>query len=382
MTTEAPGTPEIRPFRIDVPQADLDDLRDRLARTRWAPQLPGEGWERGVPVEYLQSMAAYWRDGYDWRRHEARLNEFPQFMTEIDGQDIHFLHIRSAEPDALPLLLAHGWPNSFVEFTDLIGPLTDPVAHGGSASQAFHVVVPSPPGFGFSSAPVGTGWNVERVARAWAALMDRLGYERYGTQGGDLGAYLAPAVAAVAPDRVVGVHVEAGLGFPNKEDLPDLTPEERGAYDMMQQWMGGGVDHHSLLRAAPQTFSHGWNDSPAGQLAWLLQKFKEFSFRTELPEQSIDRELLLTNATLYWLTETSGTSSWFMYESSEFRWPRGQSAVPSGVYAGYAPLRSVAERGNKIVHWPESNPESGHFLAMELPLALAADVRAFFDKVR
>ncbi|MFF0744601.1 epoxide hydrolase family protein [Streptomyces sp. NPDC004111] len=373
---------EIRPFRIDVPQADLDDLRDRLARTRWAPQLPGEGWERGVPVDYLQGMAAYWRDGYDWRGHEARLNGFPQFMTEIDGQDIHFLHVRSAEPDALPLLLAHGWPNSFVEFTELIGPLTDPVAHGGSAAQAFHVVIPSVPGFGFSSAPVGTGWNVRRVAGLFARLMERLGYERYGTQGGDLGAYLAPAVAAVDPGHVVGVYVEGGLGFPNPEDLPSLTPSEREAFAAMQQWMGGGVDHHALLRAAPQTFSHGWNDSPVGQLGWLLQKFKEFCYTAERPDEVIDRELLLTNATLYWLTQTSGSSSWFMYESSEFRWPDGQTAVPSGVYGGYSPLRSLAERTNRIVHWPEDNPQGSHFLAMGLPGALAADVRTFFGKLR
>jgi pimeloyl-ACP methyl ester carboxylesterase len=220
------------------------------------------------------------------------------------------------------------------------------------------------------------------VAGLFAKLMSRLGYERYGTQGGDLGAYLAPAVAAVDPHHVAGVYVEGGLGFPNEEDLPALTPQERGAFDMMQQWMGGGVDHHALLRAAPQTFSYGWNDSPVGQLGWLLQKFKEFCYTAERPDEVIDRELLLTNASLYWLTQTSGTSSWFMYESTGFRWPEGQSAVPSGVYGGYAPLRSVAERTNRIVHWPEDNPEGSHFLAMGIPGALAADVRAFFDKVR
>ncbi|MFD8871169.1 epoxide hydrolase family protein, partial [Streptomyces sp. NPDC059590] len=205
---------ELRPFRIHIPQADLDELRERLARTRWTRGLPGEGWSRGVPLAHLKELADYWQHGYDWRRHEARLNEFPQFMTEIDGQDIHFLHVRSPEPDALPLVLNHGWPNSFIEFADLIDPLTDPRAHGGDPSQAFHVVVPSPPGFGFSAPPRETGWTATRVAGLWAQLMRRLGYDRYGTQGGDLGAYIAPGMAKAAPDHVVGVYIIAGLGGP------------------------------------------------------------------------------------------------------------------------------------------------------------------------
>jgi pimeloyl-ACP methyl ester carboxylesterase len=308
---------EIRPFRIDIPQADLDDLRDRLTRTRWPRQLPGEEWSRGVPVGYLTDLAEYWRSGYDWRRHEARLNEFPQFMTEIDGQDIHFLHVRSPEPDALPLILTHGWPNSFVEFTDLIGPLTDPRTYGGDPSQAFHVVVPSVPGFGFSALPRATGWNITRVARIWAELMHRLGYERYGTQGGDLGAYVAPEVANVDPEHVVGVHINGGIGFPTEKDVPEMTPEELEHYAQMQQWVGAGVDHHALLRAAPQTFSYGWHDSPAAQLAWLMEKFREFAVTVDLPEESIDRDLMLTNVSVYWLTGTSGSSSWFMYDNSD-----------------------------------------------------------------
>ncbi|MGK5521477.1 epoxide hydrolase family protein [Micromonospora sp. URMC 107] len=370
------------PFRIDIPQADLDDLRDRLARARWPRQLPGDGWSRGVPLDYLRDLAEHWATGYDWRAQEARLNGFPQFVTEIDGLDVHFLHVRSPEPDALPLILTHGWPNSFVEFTDLIGPLTDPRAYGADPAHAFHVVVPSVPGFGFSQAPPRTGFTVGRVARMWAGLMRRLGYDRYGTQGGDLGAYVAPEVAVAAPGHVVGVHVDGGLGFPTDADVPEMSDGERALYAEMRQWTSGGVDHHALLRAAPQTVAYAWNDSPVGLLAWLVQKFKEFTLTAPTPEQAIARDLILTNATLYWLTGTAGTSSWFMYDNTHFAWPKGQALVPSGVYGGGPPLfRRLAERHNKIIHWPEGNP-GGHFVAMEEPRAHAADIRAFFGKLR
>ncbi|MFC5751385.1 epoxide hydrolase family protein [Actinomadura rugatobispora] len=385
----------VSPFRIDIPQADLDDLHDRITRTRWARALPGEDWSRGVPVGVLRELAEYWRDGFDWRAQEARLNGFPQFTTEIDGQDVHFLHVRSPEPGALPLVLTHGWPNSFVEFTDLIGPLTDPRAHGADPAQAFHVVVPSVPGFGFSAPPRETGWSVDRTARLWAELMARLGYDRYGTQGGDLGAYLAPAVARADPAHVVGVHINAGFGMPTEKDVPELTPDELAQYQEMQKWMGG-VDHHSLLRAAPQTFSYGWNDSPVAQLAWLLHKFKEFGMSVSPAkgaeagqagaealswETALDRDLFLTNATVYWLTGTSGTSSWFMYDTTEFAWPEGQTAVPTGVFEGPPAIRRLAERDNTIIHWPEGNA-AAHFAAMDAPALLAREIRAFFGKVR
>jgi epoxide hydrolase len=373
---------EITPFRIDIPQSDLDDLHDRLARTRWPAQLPGEGWNRGVPVDHLKELADYWRTGHDWRAQEAELNAFPQFSTTIDGLRIHFLHVRSADPDALPLILNHGWPNSVVEFSRLIGPLTNPRAHGGEASRAFHVVVPSIPGFGFSDAPSETGWSVQHVARIWVELMHRLGYERYGVQGGDLGAYVAPEVARVAPEQVVGVYIISGLGFPTDDDLPEMTEDERAAYAWMQQqdWMRG-VDHHALLRAAPQTFAYGWHDSPAAALAWMMQKFQEFS-GTGPVEQVIDRDLILTNASLYWLTGTFGSSSWPMYDTTSSSWPEGQAMVPTGVYSGPPGIRRLAERHNTIVHWPENNPSGHHFLAMDMPDALAGDMREFFGKVR
>ncbi|GAA3125400.1 epoxide hydrolase family protein [Streptosporangium carneum] len=373
----------IRPFRIDIPQADLDDLRDRLARVRWPRPLPGEGWSRGVPADRLRELADYWRDGYDWRRHEARLNGFPQFMTEIDGQDVHFLHVRSAEPDALPLVLTHGWPNSFLEFAELVGRLTDPRAHGGDPSEAFHVVVPSLPGFGFSAPPREAGWNAARVAGIWAELMRRLGYDRYGAQGGDFGAYVAPEVAKAAPDHVVGVYVISGLGFPTEADLPEMTEDERAAYAWLQgqDWMKG-VDHHALLRAAPQTFAYGWHDSPLAALAWMTQKFQEFTVADKQVDELIDRDLFLTNVSLYWLTGTLGTSSWPYYDSTGMGWPEGQKTVPTGVYSGPPGIRRLAERHNIVVHWPEDNPGGHHFVAMERPDDVAADLRRFFARVR
>jgi pimeloyl-ACP methyl ester carboxylesterase len=374
---------DIRPFRIDIAQAELADLHSRLAMTRWPERLPGDGWSRGVPVGYLKELAEYWRTGYDWRAQEARLNEFPQYLTEIDGLDIHFLHVRSPEPDALPLLLTHGWPNSIVEFAELVGLLTDARAHGGDPAQAFHVVVPSVPGFGFSTPPSETGWSVTRVARIWAELMHRLGYERYGTQGGDFGAYVAPEIAKIAPARVAGVYVISGLGFPTEADVPEMTEDEQAAYAqlMKQDWMNG-VDHHALLRAAPQTFAYGWHDSPVAALAWMTQKFHEFSAGGKPLEQAINRDLFLTNLSLYWFTGTFGSSSWPMYDSNGLGWPEGQTAVPTGVYSGPPGIRRLAERHNTIIHWPEHNPGGHHFIAMDQPHSLAADISAFFAKLR
>jgi epoxide hydrolase len=228
---------QLRPFRIQIPQADLDDLHERLARTRWPDELPGAGWSRGVPLDYLRDLAEYWRTTYDWRGHEARLNEFPQFTTEIDGQNVHFLHVGSPAPDALPLIITHGWPGSVVEFLDVIGPLSDPAAHGGDPADAFHLVIPSIPGFGFSGPTREPGWDWNRVASAWVELMRRLGYQRFGTQGGDFGAFISPAVGRAAPECVVGVHVNGGLGFPPSDpaELADLT-EARMYHESARLW--------------------------------------------------------------------------------------------------------------------------------------------------
>ncbi|BEK99185.1 epoxide hydrolase [Nocardia seriolae] len=261
-TVVAMSDTAIHPFRIDIPQSDLDDLEDRLARARSSAQLPGQDWDRGVPVACLRELADYWRTEFDWCAKEAELNAYPQFQTEIYGLNIHFLHIRSTDPDALPLILTHRWPNTFVEFTKTIPLLTNPTAHGMAATQAFHLVIPSVLGFGFSEAPRKTGTKPERVARTWVELMARLGYDRYGVQGGDLGAYVVQEMAIADPAHIVGVHIDGGIGLPTEADIPTMTAEELAEWDLMQKWQSG-VNHHVLLNKAPQTFAHAGTDSPS-----------------------------------------------------------------------------------------------------------------------
>ncbi|GIG67207.1 microsomal epoxide hydrolase [Phytomonospora endophytica] len=360
---------------MEIPQADLDDLHARLDATRWPSEIPGaDGWSHGVPLAYLKELAAAWR-ALDWRAMEARLNAFPQFLTEIDGHDVHFLHVRSDNPEATALILTHGWPNSFVEFADEIAHLT----------PRFHVVVPSLPGFGFSQAPKEAGFDAARVAGMWAELMDRLGYDRYLAQGGDFGAYVAPALAEAAPGRVIGVHLDGGIGFPTADDVPDMEPDELAEWEQMQVWMSAGLNHHAILGKAPSTFAAAWHDSPTGLLAWMIHKFKEFTISAETPEQVIDRDLLLVNVALYWFTGGTASTSWvfdYVREGRAMAWPSGQRDAPTGVYGGgSAFVRRRAERDNDIVHWPTDNAFSGHFVAMEQPAAHAADIAAFADKL-
>jgi pimeloyl-ACP methyl ester carboxylesterase len=280
MTTTHPSDTTIGPFRIDIPQADLDDLRDRLHRTRWPDELPGLGWSRGVPLGYLKELAGYWADGYDWRKHEARLNEHPQFTTTIDGANVHFLHVRSPQPHALPLLLTHGWPGSIVEFLNIIGPLTDPGAHGGDPADAFHLVIPSIPGYGLSRPTHQAGWTTDRVAKAWAQLMARLGYQRYGAQGGDWGAFVTPQLSRIDPDHVVGVHLNAAtLGFipfgpVDPQELASFTDAEQARLERLNTSTAGpGNGYFEVQATRPQTLAYALTDSPVGQLAWILEKF-------------------------------------------------------------------------------------------------------------
>ncbi|HEX6425724.1 MAG TPA: epoxide hydrolase [Acidimicrobiales bacterium] len=385
---------DIRPFRIDIPQADLDDLSDRLARTRWAADLPGDDpWTRGVPAGYLRELADYWASSYDWREHESRLNEMPQFVTTIDGQRIHFLHVRSPEVGALPLLLTHGWPGSVAEFLDVVGPLSDPRAHGGEPADAFHLVIPSIPGFGFSSPLAGTGWDSERVAAAFVDLMARLGYDRYGAQGGDFGAIVSPAVGRLAPDRVVGVHVNAATaGFisfapPSDDDLAEMTDLERSRLPRLQHYMDEQMGYVQVQSTRPQTVAHGLTDSPVGQLAWIVEKFKEWTDDgAALPEDAVDRDHLLTNVMLYWLTGTAGSSANIYYEGAHAGGWGGQidrSPVPTGVaaFSTDVAIRRYAEAANTITHWSDFEA-GGHFAAMEAPDLFVGDVRAFFRTVR
>lgn len=386
MTTDE----RIQPFRIDIAQAELDDLRERLGRTRWPAPLPGDGWDTGVPTAWLRDLAGYWRDKYDWRTAEARLNGFPQFTTTIDGQRIHFLHVRSEEPGALPLVLTHGWPGSVAEFVDVIGPLTDPAAHGGDPADAFHVVVPSLPGFGLSGPTAEAGWDATRIARAWAELMGRLDYERFGAQGGDIGAGVAPEIGRVAPERVVGVHVNGDPGpLPDlplaEEELASLTEAERDRVHRIEEFMQEQFGYIAIQGTRPQTLAYGLTDSPVGQLAWIMDKFREWTHpRETLPDAIIDRDRLLTNATLYWLTGTAGTSAYVGYaQNSGWGVVKEPSGVPTGVinFVHDVGIRRYAEREHTIVRWVDAD-RGGHFAAMEEPDLLVSDIREFLRPLR
>src|SRR6266568_403606 len=375
----------IRPYRISVPQADLDDLRERLARTRWARDLPGTGWERGVPTAYLRELAAYWANDYDWRAQEAALNALPQFITTIDGADVHFLHVRSAEPGATPLMLLHGWPGSIVEFLDLIGPLADPVAHDGSPADAFHLVIPSLPGYGFSGPLTQTGWTDGRTAAALAELMARLGYDRYGVQGGDVGALIAPLIGGLAPDRVIGVHVNALVTFPTGDpaDMAAMTEADRGRLAAMEEWQQRSGAYMQVQGTRPQTITHSLTDSPAGLLAWIVEKFQEWTDpAAALPEDAVDRDRILTDVSIYWFTATAGSAAHTYYErfnDPAMRMPRERSAVPTAVavFPTDVAVSPFAAKALNLTRWSEFS-RGGHFAALEAPDLLTADVREFF----
>ncbi|MFE4591680.1 epoxide hydrolase family protein [Streptomyces laurentii] len=354
----------IEPFRVAVPQAALDDLAGRLARTRWPDEIDGAGWDYGFPLARLKELAERWRTGYDWRAHEARLNELPHFTTEIDGQRLHFVHVRSARPNALPLILTHGWPGSFLEFLDVIGPL----------SRDFHLVVPSIPGYGFSGPTHERGWDVGRVARAWAELMRRLGYERYGAQGGDFGSGISLALGAAAPDRVVGVHVNYLPTPPDPEADVTLSASDEARLDQVRRLMANRPPYQALQAATPQTLGYALTDSPVGQLAWIAERFAHWTD----PRSPVDDDRLLTDVSLYWLTATAASSARLHRESA-----RRSEACPVPVGVAVFPrditrsVRPLAELRYDIRHWSE-HERGGHFAAMEVPEPFAADVREFF----
>lgn len=376
----------ITPFHLDIPQEQLDDLRHRLDNTRWPAPLPGDGWDTGVPTGWLAELVDYWRTGYDWRAAEAQLNAFPQFTTVIDGQRIHFLHVRSPEPDAFPLVLTHGWPGSVAEFLDLIGPLTDPRAHGGDPADAFHLVIPSLPGFGFSGPVTEPGWDTDRVGRAWAELMHRLGYERYGAQGGDIGAAVSPEVGRAAPDRVAGVHLNGPGPIPS---LPvpdnDLSDVERDRVRRVEAFMNEEFGYIAIQSTRPQTLAYGLVDSPVGQLAWIMDKFREWTHpRPVLPDKIIDRDRLLTNVMIYWLTGTAGSAAYVGYaQQSAWGATKANSGVPTGaiIFAHDVGIRRYTETENTIVRWTDVD-RGGHFAALEEPEMLTTDIREFFRPLR
>jgi pimeloyl-ACP methyl ester carboxylesterase len=380
----------VRPFRIDIPQAEIDALHAKLDATRWPAPLPGDDWSTGVPVAWLRELADYWRHGYDWRKAERELNEIPQYTTVIEGQRIHFLHVRSPEPGAVPLILTHGWPGSVVEFLDVLGPLTDPRSHGGDPSDAFHAVVPALPGFGFSGPTSQGGWDTPRVARAWQELMRRLGYDKYGAQGGDIGAAVAPELGRAAPDSVLGVHVNGGPGPMPTLPLPEaertaLTGLEQDRVARIEAFMREEFGYIAIQSTRPQTLGYGLTDSPVAQLAWIMDKFREWTHpRAALPDEIIDRDRLLTDVMLYWLTGTASSAAYIGY-AQESAWgaPKQNSGVPTAavVFAHDIGIRRYAERENTIVRWTDKD-SGGHFAALEEPAALTEDIREFFRPLR
>jgi pimeloyl-ACP methyl ester carboxylesterase len=377
----------IEQFRIAVPQEDLDDLRDRLERTRWPAESPATGWQRGVPMAYLCELVDYWLGSYDWRAWEARLNALPQFTTVIDRQRIHFVHLRSSEPDALPLVITHGWPGSFVELLAIIGPLTDPAAHGGDEVDAFDVIAPSPPGFAFSTPVAEPGWTHQRVARAWVELMRRLGYRRYGAHGGDTGFLVSPEIGRIAPDRVVGVHIYGGLEFDSitAADYPQRTDAERRRLTAVDWLRREATGYAAIQSTRPQTLGFALNDSPVAQLAWIVDKFHDWTDPAAvLPDQAVGRDHLLTNVTLYWLTGTGATSAHQYYENRvATAAPATRSEVPTGiaVFPTDPNVRRVAERQHTVMRWAEYG-RGGHFAALEAPDLLVDDLRAFYRPLR
>jgi pimeloyl-ACP methyl ester carboxylesterase len=367
---------KIQPFRIEIPPADVDYLHDRLASARWPGELPGTGWERGVPPGYLKELADYWRTGYDWRAAEARLNSYPQFTTEIDGQRIHFLHVESAQPGAKPLLVTHGYPSSVAEFLHLMEPLANP-----DAGQPFHVVAPSLPGYAFSTPLSGTGWAMGHTARAWAELMRRLGYERYGLHGGDIGAGVSGMVAGLDAEHVTGVHVvtdpltaaATATFLPGMADrLDHNNPVDKLILDRMDAFKREGSGYLAIQNSRPQTIGYGLADSPLLQLAWIAEKVHEW---TDLP---VDRDQVLTTVSLYWFTDSGATAAHTLYEQAHSSDWGPPPAVPQGfvVFGADETVRKLVP-APPGAHWSEFG-RGRHFPAMEAPAELAADLRAFF----
>jgi epoxide hydrolase len=387
---------DIQPFTINISQAAIDDLRNRLAHTNWPDQLPGAEWSRGVPASYMKELAEYWRNGYNWREQEERLNQFPQFTTEIDSQTIHFLHVRSPEPNAIPLLILHGYPSSFVEFMNIIDPLVNPRAHGGDPADAFHVVIPSIPGYGFSIPVRESGWELSRTSRAMAELMRRLSYDRYLAIGSDIGAGIVGMLGSIDSEHIIGAHVStdptslALLGAPiaDPNDDPSLTAGEKERLQTLRELQAEGKGYLQIQSTKPQTLAYALADSPVGQLAWIVEKFEAWTnVNAILPDEAVDRDQLLTNISLYWFTRTGASAANFIYEAfhSTAPWASG-SSLPTAFAAFNVKnvekaMRQMVDPENQIEHWSNFD-EGGHFPAMEAPDLLVDDAREFFRRFR
>jgi pimeloyl-ACP methyl ester carboxylesterase len=382
------GTLSIEPFTVDVDDGVLVDLRERLRRARFPEQMPGAGWDYGTERGYLRSMVSYWAEAYDWRSREARMNELDHFRTEIDGAGVHFIHVRSPVEDALPLVLTHGWPGSFIEFLDVIGPLADPVAHGGDAADAFHVVVPSLPGYAFSGPTRDRGWHPGRVARAWATLMAGLGYDQYVAQGGDWGSFVTIQVGRADPDHCAAIHVNF---LPPIQTTEDVTDEEQRCLATMDAYNGEDSGYFKEQSTKPQTIGYALDDSPVGLAAWILEKFRGWTERSEGFESRFTKEQLLDNLMVYWVTATAHSSARMYYEFE--RGLRDGSLdlfTPIEVPIGYARYPNEIMYTSK--RWAEGQYPTlnhfvdlsygGHFAAFEVPELFVPDVRECFRHVR
>lgn len=375
----------IQPFQITASDEQLEDLRRRLRSTRWPDAETPDDWSQGIPLAYVQEVAAYWAEKYDWRAREAALNRFPQFKTELDGLGVHFVHVRSPHEDALPLVITHGWPGSIVEFHKVIEPLTNPTAHGGSAEDAFHVVCPSLPGYGFSDKPTSPGWGVDKTAAAWTQLMPRLGYEKYCAQGGDWGAMVTTSIGIQDPENCRGIHLNMPIVGPDPETMNDLTEREKDSLASMQHYQQWDSGYSKQQSTRPQTLGYGLVDSPAGQAAWILEKFQAWTDCDGHPENALTRDELLDNLMLYWLPATGASSARMYWESFDkvnmenVTIPVGCSIFPKEIFR--CSKRWAEKRFTNLIHWNELS-KGGHFAAFEQPELFIEEIRSCFRQLR
>lgn len=383
-------TPTIEPFHLKIPEAELDDLRERLARTRWPDAETVDDTSQGPPLGKVRALADHWRTGYDWRRCEAMLNGFGQYRIGIDGLRIHFLHIRSPEPDALPLLMTHGWPGSVLEFRDVIAPLTDPVAHGGSASDAFHLIVPSLPGFGFSDKPIAPGWGIGRIAAAWTTLMQRLGYDRWAAQGGDWGAGITTVLGHMAPTGLVGIHLNMVMFQPSDAERTQATPAEQAMLDDAKRYDEQFSGYYKLQNTRPQSIGFSLADSPVGLAAWIYALFQDVSDSGGNPESVFSADAMLDDIMLYWLPNTGASSARLYWEGMQEMMKGGMPSSPMATPAGISMFRGEQLRLSrrwaerlfaKLVHFNELD-RGGHFAALEQPDLFVDEVRSTFRSLR
>ena len=381
------ATEDVTPFKVHVPQAVLDDLKKKLANARWPDKEPVTDWSQGVPLAKAQALVEYWRNRYDWRRVESALNGLPQSRTQVDGLGIHFIHVRSKHENALPVILTHGWPGSILEFLQVIGPMVDPMAHGGKADEAFHVVIPSLPGFGFSDKPTEPGWRLPRIANAWAALMARLGYSHYVAQGGDLGAGVSSWMARQQPSGLLAIHLNLPILFPPPPPPPGgYTAAEQPALGQLGKYASDASGYASIQATRPQTLGYGLADSPVGQAMWIYEKFQAWSDNKGDPAEAISLDQMLDDITLYWLTDSAASSARLYYESFAKDFSRMPLDFPVAVsiFKGdfFTPPKMWGEETySKLFYWNEV-PKGGHFAALEQPELFVAELRKSFAQLR